>query len=61
MELVVQTDISCPWCGELFSITVDTSQGDYSTVEDCSVCCRPIQLNISCAPGEVVEIEIERG
>lgn len=61
MELLVQTDVSCPWCGEVFSTTVDTSQGDYSTVEDCFVCCRPIQLNISCEPGEIVEVEAERG
>ena len=61
MELLVVADYSCPWCGEWISTTVDTSQGEYSTVEDCSVCCRPISLTIVCEPGEVLAVEAERG
>ena len=44
MNYVVETDIPCPWCGEYFSTTVDTSQGGYTTIEDCAVCCRPIAI-----------------
>ncbi len=40
---------------------VDTSQGDYLTVEDCTVCCRPIQFTFGCEPGEVVEVRSEPG
>jgi hypothetical protein len=61
MDLLVAADYTCPWCGEWISTTVDTSQGDYSTVEDCSVCCRPISLNVRCEPGEVYGVEAERG
>lgn len=61
MNLLVETDVSCPWCGEVFSVTVDTSQGDHTTVEDCNVCCRPILFTISCEPGEVLSLEVERG
>lgn len=36
--------ISCPFCGESISILVDLSAGGQSYIEDCQVCCRPIQI-----------------
>ncbi len=56
MELVVESDILCPHCGETFPIQVDTSLPEQSMVEDCSVCCRPITLTIRCRPGEIVDL-----
>lgn len=56
MELIVETDIACPHCGESFPLTVDTSQGEQFLVEDCSVCCRPIELTIACQPGEILDV-----
>lgn len=56
MELVVETDIACPHCGELFPLAIDTSQAEQGLVEDCSVCCRPINLTIVCRPGEVLDV-----
>ncbi len=56
MDLSVETDVACPHCGELFPLLVDTSQGEQFLVEDCSVCCRPINLTIRCRPGEVLEL-----
>ncbi len=59
MELLVETDITCPHCGEVFPLRIDTSEGEQSCIEDCTVCCRPIQLRLRCRPGEVVDLEIE--
>jgi len=56
MDLMVETDIACPHCGESFPLVVDTSQQDQSLVEDCSVCCRPIQLTIASRPGEILDV-----
>ena len=53
---MVEADIGCPHCGESFPLVVDTSIEDQSLVEDCSVCCRPINLTIVCRPGEIVEL-----
>jgi transcription elongation factor Elf1 len=38
------TNVECPWCGEIFVTFCDISQGSQSYIEDCQVCCRPIQL-----------------
>ncbi|MDQ6913331.1 MAG: CPXCG motif-containing cysteine-rich protein [Verrucomicrobiota bacterium] len=56
MELTIETDVTCPHCGESFPLLIDTSQSSQSLVEDCTVCCRPIQLTILCQPGEVLEV-----
>jgi hypothetical protein len=56
MELVVETDITCPHCGEVFPLPIDTSQTEQSLIEDCTVCCRPIGLTIRSEPGTVVDV-----
>jgi phage terminase large subunit GpA-like protein len=53
MELIRETEIACPHCGESFPLQIDTSQAEQSLIEDCTVCCRPITLTISCRPGEI--------
>lgn len=57
MSYLLPVEVQCPFCWEEFTLTVDTSQGDYSTIEDCSVCCRPIEFSITCSPGEVESVE----
>ena len=61
MNLLVETEVECPHCGEAWALSVDTSQGDYVTIEDCTVCCRPIQFSFECEPGEVVGLNISTG
>jgi transposase-like protein len=56
MQLTVPADITCPHCGETFSLEVDTSQAKQDLIEDCSICCRPINLTIRCRPGEIVTL-----
>jgi hypothetical protein len=61
MELVIETEIVCPHCGESFPLQVDTSQSEQSVIEDCTVCCRPIALTIHCRPGEVETVSEAAG
>lgn len=58
MELVAPVEIVCPHCGEVFSVQIDTSEAEQSLIEDCTVCCRPIQLSVRCRPGEIVDVRI---
>ncbi len=36
----------CPWCGERLETRIDLSSPDTGYVEDCQVCCRPIEFGI---------------
>ena len=39
--------IGCPYCGESIEIVVDDSVVHQAYIEDCSVCCRPINVEVS--------------
>lgn len=39
--------VECPYCGENFETTIDTSAGDQDYVEDCYVCCQPINFCVT--------------
>ena len=36
--------VPCPYCGESFETAVDWSAGAFRYIEDCQVCCQPIEL-----------------
>lgn len=55
-----ESEVLCPFCGEPFTIIVDTSVDDQSYIEDCFVCCRPIQFRIECEEGDVLSITLQR-
>lgn len=38
--------LHCPYCGESFDTSVDLSAGSQRYVEDCAVCCRPIEVGV---------------
>jgi len=38
--------ISCPYCGESYETQIDLTGGSFSYVEDCQVCCQPIELSV---------------
>ena len=40
-------DVQCPYCGETIPVVVDMGGGaSQRYVEDCSVCCRPVELSV---------------
>ena len=43
----MEEEIACPYCGESISVWVDEGGGTSQRyVEDCSVCCRPIEIAV---------------
>jgi transcription elongation factor Elf1 len=41
----------CPYCGEKISMVLDLSVRRQSYVEDCEVCCNPIEISYSVLDG----------
>lgn len=39
--------IRCPYCGEQIELVIDLSVELQAYIEDCSVCCRPVELTVS--------------
>ncbi len=38
--------VQCPYCGESFETQLDTSSGSARYVEDCQICCQPIEFSL---------------
>jgi hypothetical protein len=38
--------VQCPYCGEAYETLLDLSGGSARYVEDCPICCRPIELQL---------------
>lgn len=48
---------TCPHCWEEISMLIDTSVPYQKYVEDCEVCCNPIEITVNCEEGELVAFE----
>ncbi len=53
--------VNCPYCGEPFDTSVDCSAGDQSYVEDCPVCCRPVEFRAAVGlESELLSLDVHR-
>lgn len=55
-DLVPERRIDCPYCGEPVTILVDTSAGSQAYVEDCEVCCQPMNIAVVVDDAELVSV-----
>ncbi len=46
MELADSVEIQCPYCWERIVIEIDPSVREQDYIEDCQVCCRPIEIQV---------------
>jgi transcription elongation factor Elf1 len=44
---IVPVSVQCPYCGESFNTLVDLSAGSQHYIEDCYVCCQPIECSVT--------------
>jgi transcription elongation factor Elf1 len=50
----VEKFFRCPYCREKISMLLDISEsGTQTYIEDCEVCCQPIQISYGAAEGEL--------
>jgi hypothetical protein len=60
MSLQDEVEIECPYCGERITLLVDCSVGSQEYIEDCQVCCQPINLCITIDEEGPPQIEVRR-
>jgi len=53
--------IQCPFCGQRFEMSIDTSIPVQRFTTDCEVCCRPFEVFVECEPGEVLNLQVGGG
>tara|TARA_R110000850_G_scaffold244768_1_gene369572 strand:- start:5402 stop:5584 length:183 start_codon:yes stop_codon:yes gene_type:complete len=47
----------CPYCWEEISMLLDASIAKQTYIEDCEVCCNPIELTVVFRDGELLQFE----
>jgi len=53
---MLESYFTCPYCWENQIKMVDPSLLSQTYIEDCEVCCNPIEFNINIIENELVEI-----
>src|SRR5271154_675489 len=51
----VEHEFTCPYCGEETSMVVDLSVGRQTYIEDCEVCCKPIEISFTVEDDELAD------
>lgn len=56
-SLVEEHEFECPHCWETNVVLLDLSVEAQSYIEDCTVCCNPIEISYRAEEGVVIEFE----
>jgi hypothetical protein len=57
MNQLQEITIGCPYCGEAITILADASAGKQNYIEDCQVCCRPMDIHVNVSTLGDCEVE----
>jgi len=53
--------VQCPYCGERLETRVDLTADEPSYIEDCQVCCRPIEFTVEREEGGgLLAVKVQR-
>lgn len=59
-DFQTEAEVTCPYCSEVVLITIDPNGGvAQEYVEDCQVCCRPWNVQVSFDEMGAAEVTIE--
>jgi transcription elongation factor Elf1 len=49
----------CPLCGARVSVLLDPSVEEQTMIEDCEVCCQPLEIKYTIEEGKVAEFDVQ--
>ncbi len=56
---MIEHYFTCPHCWETISMLIDNSVSKQSYIEDCEVCCNPIQVALQFLNSELVDFQVD--
>ncbi|MGW8368510.1 MAG: CPXCG motif-containing cysteine-rich protein [Gammaproteobacteria bacterium] len=57
---LLEASARCPFCWEVITLLIDPSCDHQCYIEDCHVCCRPIELTVTTESGRLCGLQAER-
>lgn len=59
-ESIEEFTITCPYCWEQYSLHLEVLDKDVDIIEDCQICCHPIQLYLSVDSRGQSQLQLDR-
>ena len=56
---MLEHNFQCPYCWQDISMLLDTSIPNQTYIEDCEVCCNPIQVTVKFNNYELVDFHVD--
>ncbi|NNL16622.1 MAG: CPXCG motif-containing cysteine-rich protein [Flavobacteriaceae bacterium] len=56
---MLEHHFQCPYCWQEISMLLDPSVGNQTYIEDCEVCCNPIQLMVMFQNEDLIDFEVD--
>jgi transcription elongation factor Elf1 len=56
----MEHSFTCPFCGEEISMVLDLSGRRQTYVEDCEVCCNPLEITYTVEDDALIHFEAKR-
>jgi transcription elongation factor Elf1 len=56
---MIEHYFTCPYCWENISMLLDNSVSKQSYIEDCEVCCNPIQVSAQFSNSELMDFQAD--
>lgn len=60
MNQLTEQTIACPYCGESIDVLLDPTDVDQQYIEDCQVCCKPINFLVFENMDEDLSVTVSR-
>ena len=60
MDFESETHFTCPYCGQQISMVFEELYGAQTYIEDCQVCCNPIEVSYEIEDGQVTHLHAEK-
>ena len=58
MRELNERSVECPYCGERIDVLIDPADLQQTYIEDCQVCCRPIEFEIAMDPDGDLQVRV---
>lgn len=55
---LLEREVTCPHCWETHRLFIDVSAGSADYVEDCQVCCHPMDITLRIHGEDIEEIQV---
>jgi len=57
---MIEHFFTCPHCWQQISMLIDNSISEQSFIEDCEVCCNPLELNVEFNDKELSSFDVKQ-